>query len=148
MSLRQTTASTTDDDLLAMPASMVAVFRRLNEQRAALIAVRTAAAEDRHEQRRTENGAALMYGGLSLRQYRAAYDASKDQRDAEIADTPPALDVELSRARVEARVREAKPSWWAEECVRAQAAQEAWAVAHVDSDAETVAERGQGAVYA
>lgn len=148
MSLRQTSNNASDGDLLAIPGATAAAFRQLNGQREEMIAARTAAAHARHEQRCTEHRAALMRGDLPLVQYRGAVADSAAQRDDEIADTPPSLDVELSRARVEARALEAMAGWWGAEVARAQVAQQAWAAATVDSATETIAEREMGTVYA
>ena len=157
MTMRQISDTTTDsDDLLAMPGGTAAVFRRLSAEREELIAARTTTAHARHEHRCTEHRAALMSGAMLVAPYREAVAESAAQRDEEIAHQPPALDLELSRARVEARALEAMAGWWADEMARAQAAQQAWAAANADSaaeasadadtDADTDAEGEQGTV--
>jgi len=155
--MRQIGDTTTDsDDLLAIPVTTATGFQRLTAQREELIAARTSGAHARHERRRTEQGAALLSGVLLGPPYREAVAESAAQRDKEIAHHPPALDLELSRARVEVRALEAMGGWWADELARAQAAQQAWVAANadsaaetdVDTDVDTDVERERGTVYA
>jgi len=139
--MRQISDTATDsDDLLAMPWARDTGFQRLIVEREAIVAQRTAAAHKRHEERDAAHGLALMGGDVTREDYRAAMGESKAQRDREIAHQPPAVDSELSRARVGARLVEAKPRWWADELARASAAQQAWVVANADSAAETSAD--------
>lgn len=139
--MRQISDTATDsDDLLAMPWATDTGFHCLTAEREALIAQRTAAAHKRHAERDAAHGLALLGGAVTGPDYRAAMAESKAQRDREIAHQPPAVDSELSRARVGARLVEAKPRWWADELARAQAAQQAWVAANADSAAEANAD--------
>ncbi len=101
------------------------------------------AAEGRHEQRCAEYRTRLMDGAYDLAAYRASIAESVAQRDADAADAPPPVNLDVMYARVEARALDAVSGWWSDELDRSAQAQREWTPAHDAGEAGTE-EPGEG----
>ena len=135
MTLRQqSTMTATSADVLAMPAHMQARAHQIAAARASRMEELRVAAEERHEQRCAEDRTRLMDGGCALASYRASIAESAAQRDADVADAPPPVDLGMMSARVEARVLDAVAGWWSDDLDRSAQAQREWTPAHNDGD--------------
>jgi len=137
MTLRQQSTTATSDEVLTMPAHIQARAQQLAAARAGRMEELRVAAEGRHEQRCAEDRTRLMDGAYDHEAYRASIAESAAQRDADVADAPPPVDLGLLYARVEARALSAVAGWWSDELDRSAQAQREWTPAHDGDETET-----------
>lgn len=134
MALRQSTTTPASPDVLAMPLHIQARAHQLAAARAARMEELRVAAEGRHARRCKESRAHFMNGAQQLAVYRAAIAESEAQRDDDVADAPPPVNLDVMYARVEVRALGAVGGWWTEELDRAAQAQREWTPAGDDGD--------------
>lgn len=116
-------------DPLACPASARARLDQIDAARLQRISALHAAAREAHDRRCSEARQRFMAGKTDLPTYRSAIHSSERALTTAVADVPPALNVDLMHARVEARALEAVAGWWAAELDAAQRQLAAWAPA-------------------
>jgi len=102
-------------DPLAIPAAARARLDQMDAARMQRISVLHAAAREQHDRRCSAARQDFMHGKTTLPAYRGAIQASEAQLAEVLANVPPAPNIDLMHARVEARMLECVTGWWAEE---------------------------------
>jgi len=126
----------TTGDPLAIPASARARLDHLDAGRLQRISALHAAASEQRDRRRSEARQDFMHGKTDLPTYRGAVQASERALTTALVDVPPAPDVNLLHARVEARALEAVAGWWVAELDAAQRQQDTWTPATANAAEE------------